>query len=170
MTVGIPSLPPTPGSGPARNWRGLVAVILMAVIAGGAGFAYWQTRTTEPSGIDGLSVTKGAAPDDTAARAPTDIRIRVRVVNISGVSGLARRTTQHLRLYGYDVVDFLSSQTERNATTRIAVHTGREEWGHRVQKALGLGTVTAVPDSSRYADLTVFIGGDWRPPTKSLRP
>ncbi|WP_026850761.1 LytR C-terminal domain-containing protein [Gemmatimonas phototrophica] len=170
MTVGIPTLPPTPGNGPARNWRGLVAVMLIGVIAAGAGIAWWQTRTPEVSGNEGLSETKVAAPSDTAARAPRDVRIRVRVVNISGVTGLARRTTQHLRLYGFDVVDFLSSQPERNASTRIAVHTGHEEWGLRVQKALGLGTVIAAPDSSRYADLTVFVGGDWRPTAKSLRP
>jgi LytR cell envelope-related transcriptional attenuator len=169
MTVGIPTLPPTPGSGPTRSRRGLVAAALVAVIAGGAGTAWWQTRTTGPAG-DGPAMPQVAAVDDTTARAPSGVRIRIRVVNISGVSGLARRTTQHLRAYGYDVVDFLSSQPERNATTRIAVHTGHDDWGLRVQKAMGLGAVIAAPDSSRYADLTVFVGGDWRPPTESLRP
>jgi hypothetical protein len=68
------------------------------------------------------------------------------------------------------VVDFASAESDQNAVTRIAVHTGHTEWGVRVQKVMGLGSVAAAPDSSRYADLTVFVGRDWRPPSETLRP
>jgi hypothetical protein len=169
MTVGLPSLPPTSEHRSERNSRGVLAAVLAVVVILGSTIAWWQRRSSPPAD-EGTPAPKVAAVDDSAARAPAATRVRVRVVNISGVTGLARRTTQHLRTYGYDVVDFLSTQTDAKAATRIAVHTGHTEWGTRVQKAMGLGTVTTVPDSSRYADLTVFVGRDWRPPTKSFRP
>jgi N6-adenosine-specific RNA methylase IME4 len=94
----------------------------------------------------------------------------VRVVNTSGTSGLARRATQHLREYGFDVVDFTTGRTDNAADTRIAVHTGHPEWAAHLKKALGVGTVGTDADTSRYVDLTVFLGRDWRPPAESLRP
>jgi LytR cell envelope-related transcriptional attenuator len=169
MTVGLPHFPPSPEGKPPRRSRTLVVVALVLLVAGGAGAAWWQTRKTSTAANEPAS-PRVAALDDTTARAPANTRVRVRVVNISGITGLARRTTRHLRAYGFDVVDFLSSETEKNAVTRIAVHTGHDDWGQRVQKAMGLGTVTAAPDSLRYADLTVFVGRDWRPPAEALRP
>jgi hypothetical protein len=168
VTVGIPTLPapetPRPGSG-----RRLAALALVALVAAGAGAAWWQTRSggvtpSEPG------ASRAAAIDDTLARAPSGARVRVRVVNTSGVAGLARRATQHLRDFGFDVVDFASGATNANAGTRITVHTGHPDWAARAKKALGVGVVATDADTSRHVDLTVFIGHDWRPPTESLRP
>lgn len=168
MTVGIPTLPapesPRPGSGRRR-----VALALVALVAAGVGAAWWQTRSGGPlpSAEGG---TRGAAIDDTSARSPSGVRVRVRVVNTSGVSGLARRATQHLRDFGFDVVDFASGATGEDVGTRITIHTGHPEWAARAKKALGVGVVETDADTSRHVDLTVFIGQDWRPPTESLRP
>lgn len=168
MTVGIPTMPapesPRPGSG-----RRLVAFALLALVATGAGAAWWQTRSTGTSPST-QGVPRAAAIDDTSARSPSGVRVRVRVVNTSGVSGLARRATQHLRDFGFDVVDFASGATDADAETRITVHTGHPEWAARARKALGVGAVATDADSSRHVDLTVFIGHDWHPPTESLRP
>lgn len=119
-----------------------------------------------PSG----DIPPAAATTDESARPPAGTRVRVRVLNTSGVSGLARRATAHLRDYGFDVVDFASGRTDTTAITRIAVHTGHPDWAMRVHKALGVGVPETDPDTSRYIDLTVFVGRDWRPPAEALRP
>ncbi len=168
MTIGLPTMPPpSPDSPPvSRSARAALALVLLVVAGATAG--WWSLRrTTLP---DTTVVPQAAALDDSTARAPAGLRIRVRVINVSGVTGLARRATQHLRQYGYDVVDFGSGEKARNSATRIAVHTGQPAWATRVRRALGLGEIVLSPDSLRYADLTVFVGGDWRAPSESLRP
>jgi hypothetical protein len=168
VTIGIPTTPP-PSRPPARGRRRWLAVVLLALVALGAATASWQIRAREEEAgpVEGPGA---AAVEDTTARAPQGTRVRVLVVNTSGVTGLARRATQHLRDYGFDVVDFTSGKTDRNGETRIMAHTGHAEWAARVQKALGVGRTGTDADSSRYVDLTVFIGRDWRPPTETFRP
>jgi hypothetical protein len=134
----------------------------------GTAIAWWQTRRDQPA--DAVAVAARPAIADTSARAPAGVRVRVRVLNTSGVTGLARRATAHLRDYGFDVVDFASGQTDAYAATRITVHTGHPEWGERARKALGVGAVGADPDTSRHVDLTVYVGRDWRPSPETLRP
>jgi hypothetical protein len=148
MTVGIPS-PPSQAPRRARSRSLLIAGGLVLLVATGAGVAWWQTRDAESnaSGTDSTSVA--AAVTDTSARAPAGLRIRVRVLNVSGVPGLARRATNHLREYGFDVVDFGSGRRD-----------GR----------IGVGVIATDPDTSRYVDLTVYLGRDWRPSTETLRP
>lgn len=143
---------------------------LIVLVVGGALFAWWQAGERAARETTATRRPGAAAVDDTAARAPQGVRIRVRVVNTSGVSGLARRATQQLRDYGFDVVDFTTGTTDTNADSRIAVHTGHPEWAMRLQKALGVGTIGSDADTSRYVDLTVFVGRDWRPSSKTLRP
>lgn len=166
MTTGFPSAPGGVAR-PRSPWRVRVALLLVLVIAGGSGVAWWGSGRTESGGV--MSVPPAVSRDDSTARAPADQRVRVRVVNVSGVNGLARRATQYLRDFGYDVVDFGSSATE-SKSTRIVVHTGHDDWGTRLQRALGVGAISADADSSRYVDLTVFIGSDWRAPAESLGP
>jgi hypothetical protein len=168
MTVGIPTPPP-----PARRDRSarlLVAVGLIAIVVIGALVAWWQTLASADGAADAERRPSVAALDDTTARPPQGVRVRIRVVNTTGVTGLARRATQHLRDYGFDVVDFTSGRIDKNADSRIAVHTGHVDWAERVQKALGVGTIGNDADTSRYVDLTVFVGRDWRPPAETLRP
>ncbi len=147
-----------------------VAVALIALVAIGALVAWWQADAREERRTLAAQLPTVAALDDTTARAPQGVRVRVRVINTSGTSGLARRATQHLRDYGFDVVDFTTGRTEPSADTRIAVHTGHPEWASRLKKALGVGTIGTDADTSRYVDLTVFVGRDWRPPAETLRP
>lgn len=170
MTIGIPTLPadPTPTPAPRRSGRGLVVLLLVLLVSTGAAVAWWQSRGEGRAGTTVVAERLSAA--DTSARAPAGVRVRVRVLNTSGVTGLARRATAHLREYGFDVVDFASGRTDAYASTRITVHTGRTEWGERARKALGVGVVGTDPDSSRHVDLTVYVGRDWRPSTETLRP
>lgn len=168
MTVGIPTLP-EPISPPPRSRSGVLAAIVVLIVIGGAGAAWWQTQRQTAESPD-ADVPKPAALSDTSARAPAGERVRVRVLNTSGVSGLARRATIHLRTYGFDVVDFGSGRTDTTALTRISVHTGHDDWAARAKRALGVGAIATDPDTSRYVDLTVFVGRDWRPSTETLRP
>ncbi|WP_353264968.1 LytR C-terminal domain-containing protein [Gemmatimonas sp.] len=169
MSIGLPTLPPASPPSRTRGRGGVVALALVVIVVAGATAGWWSLRRT-PASPGAVVTPRAAALEDTAARAPSGVRIRVRVINVSGITGLARRTTQHLREYGFDVVDFGSGPKERASATRIAVHTGHDAWATRVRKAMGVGEIVISPDSSRYADLTVFVGSDWRAPTETLRP
>ena len=169
MTVGIPAPPPTPPPN-ARGGSLLIAAALVLLVAAGAGVAWWQARDDESSASGTNSTAVAAAVTDSSARAPEGTRIRVRVLNVGGVPGLARRATNHLREYGFDVVDFGSGRSDGETHTRISNHTSHTDWPLRVQRALGVGVIGADPDTSRYVDLTVYLGRDWRPPTETLRP
>lgn len=168
MTVGLPT-PPVEERAESRRGRGLLAFAIVGVIVAGSLVAYWQGRQVTPGGSEG-NAPVAAALDDSSARAPTDVRVRVRVLNVSGVTGLARRASMALREYGYDVVDFGSGATKAGARTRVVAHTGHRDWAERVTRALGVGEVDADTDTSRFVDLTIFLGSDWKPPAETLRP
>ena len=161
MSTGFPTAP----EGREERGRGrlIIAVALVLVVIGGSAVAWW----TRDGSADGPTERSAVEPSDSTARPPHDQRVRVRVVNVSGVNGLGRRATLHLRAFGYDVVDF-GSGNSGGASTRIIVHTGHREWGERIQRALGIGAISTDADTSRYVDLTVFIGRDWRAPTETL--
>ncbi|WP_396203929.1 LytR C-terminal domain-containing protein [Gemmatimonas sp.] len=163
MNTGFPTPPSEDGK--SGSGRTIAALSLVLLVVGGSVVAWW----TRGGGTDAPTGRSAVATTDTTARPPQNQRVRVRVVNASGVNGLARRATLYLREFGYDVVDF-SSSSAGGASTRIVVHTGHRDWGERLQRALGVGTVGADADSSRYVDLTVFIGRDWRVPTETLGP
>jgi LytR cell envelope-related transcriptional attenuator len=91
------------------------------------------------------------------ARAPKGTRIKVEVLNATRTRGLARRATLYLRDRGFDVV---GSGTARSA---------HPEWAYLVGRAMK-ARVTAQPDSSRYLDVTVILGADWRPPPQPFYP
>jgi hypothetical protein len=106
------------------------------------------------------------APDD--ARAPEDTRIKVEVLNATQTKGLARRATLYLRERGFDVVGS-GNVTEQRATTIVYDRSSHPEWARLVARAMN-APVAARPDSSRYLDVTVLIGADWRPPPLPFHP
>ncbi|HEX6316445.1 MAG TPA: LytR C-terminal domain-containing protein [Gemmatimonadaceae bacterium] len=100
---------------------------------------------------------------------PDGVRIKVEVLNASGQRGLARRATFALRDAGFDVVRF-GNDDERRDSTLVLARSGRDDWAALVARALGGARVESRPDSSRYLDVTVLLGGDWRPPAKPFHP
>lgn len=110
-----------------------------------------------------------APPDRIAVLVPDDVRIKVEVLNASGQRGLARRATFALRDAGFDVVRFANNPEHRDSTLVLA-RSGKEAWAGLVARALGGARVESRPDSSRYLDVTVLLGADWRPPTKPFHP
>ena len=103
------------------------------------------------------------------ARAPTDTRIRVEVINTTRARGLARRATMHLRDRGFDVVE-TGTQAKTLDSTVVLDRSGHPEWARLVASALGGARVEARPDSSRYLDVTVLLGTSWRPPAEPFYP
>ena len=100
---------------------------------------------------------------------PEGVRIQVEVLNATRTRGLARRATFALRDAGFDVVRFTSDTAQRDSTL-VLDRSGHADWAALVVRALGTGRVETRPDSSRYLDVTVLLGSDWRPPPKPFYP
>ena len=158
--------PITPDQRPAR--RGVVLVVMMLVVSFGALTAWWLSARGNAAHSTTAEAIAQLDPD---ARAPDGMRVRVRVVNTTSTRALARRVTNYVRDLGYDVVDYGSDNSERRATTTIVVHTGHGEWARRLARGLDTDSIEVRPDSSRYIDLTVLIGTEWKPPAaQPFRP
>ena len=104
-----------------------------------------------------------------AVRAPRGVRIKVEVANATRTRGLARRATRVLRDLGYDVVDIGTAPEQRDSTL-VLDRSGHPEWARLVAAALGGARVESRPDSSRYLDVTVLLGGAWVPPPDPFDP
>ena len=143
---------------PRTAARLAVAAIVVAALA--AGGAYWAGHRAD-----------APAPPDTAARAsaPAGVRITVEVINTTTVRGLARRATLLLRDAGFDVVRY-AGESAPSDSTRVVARSGHLEWAQAVAKALGGAIVESRPDSSRYLDVSVFLGANWRPPPQPFYP
>ncbi|MEP6833645.1 MAG: LytR C-terminal domain-containing protein [Gemmatimonas sp.] len=149
-----------------RVARFVITLVIVAA-AGTTGLWWWNNSdgATEPIG------TAFAAQTDTLARAPKGVRVRVRVVNATEINGLAKRATAVLRDRGFDVVDYEGAKMKTpRATTLVQTHTGHDDWGNRVARVLGTGIIQSSPDTSRYVDVTVTLGLDWKAPAQAFRP
>ena len=142
-----------------RALKRTIAVIVAAVLllAAGAWAAQrWGHRPGRPIGSDD-------------ARAPEGVRIKVQVLNATRTRGLARRATMHLRDRGFDVVDVGTDPNGRDSVL-VLDRSNHPEWAKLVARALGGAQVLSRPDSSRYLDVTVLLGGAWRPPSEPFYP
>lgn len=138
--------------------------ILLALLLSGAGV--YAARRYSGSRIFG---PESVAVDSFAEiRAPRDTRIKVEVLNATQTRGLARRATTFLRDRGFDVVA-VGTAREQRAATLVLDRSNHPEWADLVARAFG-ATVEPRPDSLRYLDVTVLIGGDWRPPPLPFYP
>lgn len=108
-------------------------------------------------------------PDRVRVMVPDGERIVVEVLNATTTRGLARRATLALRDAGFDVVSF-GNGSEMRDSTLVLDRSGRHDYALRVAQALGGARIESRPDSSRYLDVTVLVGSDWRPPSKPFNP
>jgi hypothetical protein len=91
-------------------------------------------------------------------------RVRVEVLNGSGLSGVARDATSLLRDLGLDVVYYGNAETFSEDPSVVMDRVGRLEDARKVADALGIRAVLSEPDSNLYVDLTVRLGPEWSPP------
>lgn len=101
-----------------------------------------------------------ASPEAPAAGAPSE-RVRVEVLNASGISGLAARGRTHLRDRGFDVVGIGNASGFAPDSSVVLDRVGRMELARAVADAAGIPRVFARPDSNLYVDVTVVLGRDW---------
>ena len=138
--------------------RRLLAILgLVVLVLGVAGALVSRKVTGTVFGI-------GAAD-----KAPAGVRVRVQVLNATGTRGLAQRATDHLRDKGFDVVEIGNSR-DRADSTVVLDRTTHPDWARRVAAAMGVAKIVASPDTSRYVDITVLIGPDWRVPQQPFHP
>ena len=103
-------------------------------------------------------------------RAPAGVRVRVQVINTTRTRGLARRATHLLRDQGFDVVE-MSTQRQSIDTTLVLDRSGHPAWAASIAKLLGPAARSeARPDTSRYLDITVLLGTQWRAPAEPFNP
>ncbi|MEO8910884.1 MAG: LytR C-terminal domain-containing protein [Gemmatimonadaceae bacterium] len=107
-----------------------------------------------------------SVPDN--AKPPEGVRIKVEVLNGTRTKGLARRATLFLRDLGFDVVGSGTNAAQRTQTV-VYDRSGHPDWAARVGRAMG-SPVIEQPDSSRYLDVTVILGVDWRTPVLPFHP
>lgn len=139
-----------------RYGRIIVALLIVAVIGTTVWFAV--RAFSNP--------TESSVPDD--ARAPEGVRIKVEVLNATRTRGLARKATDFLRDRGFDVVGS-GNESEQRTKTVVYDRSSHPEWARLVGRAMNAPVVSR-PDSSRYLDVTVLIGADWRPPSLPFHP
>ncbi len=135
----------------------IILALLLVVGLGWAGWRLWRARD---------SALENYAPAD--ARAPEGTRIKVEVLNGTTTKGLARRATIYLRGRGFDVVGS-GTNSDPRPTTIVYTRSGHPEWAQLVGRALNAPVVNQ-PDSSRYLDVTVILGANWRPPPLPFHP
>ena len=139
-----------------RYGRIIVALLLIVGIV----WLLWRLFSAGRVNLDNY------APAD--ARAPEGTRIKVEVLNGTRTKGLARRATLYLRDRGFDVVGS-GTNIEPRATTVVYNRSSPPEWARLVARALNAPAVN-LPDSSRYLDVTVILGANWRPPPLPFHP
>ena len=125
----------------------------MLALAAGAGAMAGCSDAGAPKGIESV---------------PEGTRIVVEVLNGSGRRGLARAATRVLRQAGFDVVYF-GNVSQTVARTQALARRGDSAAAARVARALGTREVRVATDTLLRVDVTVVLGGDYRPPP-GLRP
>jgi hypothetical protein len=147
-----------------RRKIGRWLLLLLLLAAGGwFGWDYYQGAVGPVAGAPGTF-------EDPAhnVTAPAGVRIKVEVQNATARRGLARQATLYLRDRGFDVVSF-GNASERRDSTLVLDRSGHADWAALVATAMK-ARVESRPDSSRYLDVTVLVGGDWRPPALPFYP
>ena len=74
----------------------------------------------------------------------------------------------YLRDRGFDVVA-AGTSSEQLSKTLVLDRSNHPQWAALAARAFN-ARVESRPDSSRYLDVTVLIGSDWRPPLLPFYP
>ena len=121
------------------------------------------------SGCGDDSIPRRSDDVPKVVQVPDSVRIRVEVINTTTQRGLGRRAMFFLRDQGFDVVRYTSGPPPRDSS-QVIDRSGHRDWAELVAKALGVSRVVVDVDSSRYLDVSVLLGRDWRAPAKPFYP
>jgi hypothetical protein len=89
-------------------------------------------------------------------------RVKVEVLNVGGVSGMASRATETLRAAGFDVVDFRNADAfDADTPSRVIDRVGRTDLARAVADALGIDNVLSEPSANLFVDVSVLVGSEW---------
>jgi len=146
-----------PSGGRRLQSAGLFLLLLVVAVLVGSLAGELAGRRTAGEGAAGDAAR---AADRGAVPRPAE-RVRVEVLNASGVPGLARRGTEALRDGGFDVVSYGNAPGFAPDTSLVLDRVGRMELARSVADALLIPRVHARPDSNVYVDVTVVLGRDW---------
>lgn len=142
--------------GRARGCLETAGVAVFALLLGGFLASTWLGRAGPAGPRPGGSVEAPATGLDPSERA----RIRVEVLNGSGVAGAASRMTTYLRDRGFDVVDFGNADRFDHERTVVIDRIGDPRRAREVAATLRGVPIRTEPDSTLYLDVTVVIGDD----------
>ncbi len=133
---------------------GLVVTLLAVGILGGS-LLLGLRRGDPPSALPTVA-DRLASPES-----PRE-RVRVEVLNASGITDAASKATRRLRDHGFDVVYYGNARGFSPDTSLVLDRVGRPELAQRAATALAIGRVVSLPDTALYLEVTVVIGRDWR--------
>jgi LytR cell envelope-related transcriptional attenuator len=135
-----------------------VTLLVVAVLVGSLAAGLMRGRGA-PAGADGVhGVTEAAEPGGTPRPAG---RVRVEVLNASGVPGLAAKGRTMLRDRGFDVVYVGNASGFEPDTSLVLDRVGRMELARSVADEMAIPRVYPRPDSNVFVDVTVVLGKDW---------
>lgn len=127
---------------------GVVAAILLVGAFVGSTVSQWWSV---PDALEGV-----------AAHIPGfEERIRVEVLNASGVAGQAGAATDLLRDEGFDVVYFGNDVSFDLDSSVVLDRVGRLDAARAVADVLEIRNVRSEPDSNLYLDVSVRLGREW---------
>lgn len=132
-------------------------LLIVGVVAAGLGLGNLVTGGRDAE--NAAAALDGAGSGDRVP-SPED-RVRVEVLNGSGVPGVAAGATELLRGSGLDVVYFGNDSSFGRDSSVVVDRTGKPGASDAVSMALGIPTVRAEPDTTRLVDVTVLLGSDW---------
>jgi hypothetical protein len=87
--------------------------------------------------------------------------IRLEILNGTDVSGLATRTAELYRSYGFDVVAVGNAQSNEVEQTLVVDRVGSEVFARRTADIVRAPTVESEPDPQAAVDVTVILGKDF---------
>ena len=122
----------------------------------------YRSRATQPK--------PAVAARRRRCEAPPGMRIKVEVLNATKTKGLARKATT----YSCAIAGSTSSRSARRRSSgqRRSFSTGQiiRTWAAACCQGARAQQSRRRPDSSRYLDVTVLVGADWRPPPLPFYP
>ncbi|MBB4639177.1 LytR C-terminal domain-containing protein [Longimicrobium terrae] len=138
----------------------LVAVLVGSMVAGLMGGGGELARPV--AAADSAAATADPVSATPAQGPRPGARVRVEVLNASGIPGLAAEGRRVLRDRGFDVVFIGNGAGFPPDSSLVLDRVGRMDAAREVADAIGIRRVQPKPDANMYVDATVVLGKDWR--------